>query len=926
MKISPILTLCLLLLPVGSISGEAVRSSDWRETILDRYREILLNDGVHRTDQLRAYVQGLTEDGLWPDIRYDDPSPTGWSANSHISRLQSMAHAYNHPDHPLFRDKAMLGKIHLGLDHWIEKRYQCTNWWYNEIGVPRGMRDVAILMLDHLEGERLAGVLGVIGQHSVRGIGANLTWSAELGIHHSCLANNWDKAREYAQRVWDEVTVGAEEGIQPDWSFYQHAERLQTFHYGLSYLDSVIKLSWQLRGTEMAMPDYRKHILSTYLLEGPQWMSRGTQTAPGTLDRAVSRRRTLGAANLIELLKLWREVDEDRQDEINLFIGRQDGTAPLLTGYRHFPYADFTVYHRPDAAYFLKTLSSRTHLTESINKENLKGVPYLNCGDHYVIRDGTEYGDMPPVWEWNRLPGLTIAGEESNQQRNEFVGGVGNGHSGLTAMDYVRSVNEETAVSVRKSWFFHDDAVVCLLGGWKGPAASQAVTSLEQSRLQGPVLMSTKKGGTEALNPGSHTLQGVKWILHNGIGYLPLNNCRLRVFMGPREGSWYAINHAQSGEPVSEEVFELLMENRGDTLASGYVIILGADVDKLEALAKRPSWHVLRNDKDLQALRFGRDLFMSSFFAPGRVGTQGGLAVDQPCLAIWSAGGLWMSDPTFKGRRVSLQWQGQSREVHLRENGDTHFVAKSSTDPEDLYLHETFDGSLDSGLAGALLANPYIRLAEGGGPDGSNAIRAAYVGFPQGSQRIVLTYPLGMRSTGATLSFDVFFENDFQFVRGGKLHGLGPEKRVAGGQAQRPDGWSSRIMWRTGGHAQTYLYDQSPDTVYGIGQSSKDPVFRTGQWHRVVLQTRLNDPGKANGLARVLVDGHEVLSTENVEFRGEDGPHAEIQAFLFSTFHGGNSPIWAPIDENGEPVTVHARFDNFIVREGLHENPALSGP
>ena len=42
-----------------------------------------------------------------------------------------------------------------------------------------------------------------------------------------------------------------------------------------------------------------------------------------------------------------------------------------------------------------------------------------------------------------------------------------------------------------------------------------------------------------------------------------------------------------------------------------------------------------------------------------------------------------------------------------------------------------------------------------------------------------------------------------------------------------------------------------------------------------------------------------------------------IQRFLISTFHGGSSKSWAPKNEDGSYATVYARFDNFMVYEGL---------
>lgn len=234
--------------------------------------------------------------------------------------------------------------------------------------------------------------------------------------------------------------------------------------------------------------------------------------------------------------------------------------------------------------------------------------------------------------------------------------------------------------------------------------------------------------------------------------------------------------------------------------------------------------------------------------------------------------------------------------------------------PSKILLKEDFSHP-ETGLAKRLLEHPRIQLAETGGVDGTPAIRAAYVGYEQGSERVVVHYSLPRKVSKATLTFDVLFEEDFQWVRGGKLHGLGPEKPVTGGRTRRPDGWSARSMFNAEGRISSYLYDQDKQKKWGYGSKSKNPVFTINQWHRVEIQVILNDPGEKNGQAIVRIDGKEVLQTRQVEYRGNVGEPALIERFLFSTFHGGNTPDWAPKNEQGEPITVHARFDNFEVRE-----------
>ncbi len=250
------------------------------------------------------------------------------------------------------------------------------------------------------------------------------------------------------------------------------------------------------------------------------------------------------------------------------------------------------------------------------------------------------------------------------------------------------------------------------------------------------------------------------------------------------------------------------------------------------------------------------------------------------------------------------------------------FAAMTKSGPVVL-MQEDFDTEPDAGLAAALLDDPEISLAEGEGPDGSDAIRVAYVGFEMGSHRVTKIYNLSGKCSSATLSYDVRFDEDFQFVKGGKLHGLSPRKPVTGGQPRMPQGWSARVVFKNQGHAGSYIYDQNPNKRNRLVRYSDEQDFFPGCWHHVDLQVELNDPGIANGWTKVFVDGHLVRELAEANLRREGGPDSLIQRFLFSTFHGGGTPDWAPVDDQGNFTTVYALFDNFLIIEGIREiNPA----
>lgn len=225
----------------------------------------------------------------------------------------------------------------------------------------------------------------------------------------------------------------------------------------------------------------------------------------------------------------------------------------------------------------------------------------------------------------------------------------------------------------------------------------------------------------------------------------------------------------------------------------------------------------------------------------------------------------------------------------------------------------------DADAPSRLVHHKLLDAAPDEGIDGSTALRAKYVGYDRGSQRITSQIPLPKTLTEATLVYDVKFDRDFQFVKGGKLHGLGPDAPITGGRPMRPAGWSARVVFTGNGGARTYTYCQNKNNQYGAVTDRERPIrFKAGRYYSISLHVKLNDPDRANGSVRLYVDGKGVDAFDDVRFRSVGGDATLIRKFLFSTFHGGHTPDRAPRDGDGNYTTVHAYFDNFAVYEGKH--------
>ncbi|KZS96322.1 polysaccharide lyase family 14 protein, partial [Sistotremastrum niveocremeum HHB9708] len=171
------------------------------------------------------------------------------------------------------------------------------------------------------------------------------------------------------------------------------------------------------------------------------------------------------------------------------------------------------------------------------------------------------------------------------------------------------------------------------------------------------------------------------------------------------------------------------------------------------------------------------------------------------------------------------------------------------------------------------------------------------------------------------LSYEIAFDQNFDFVKGGKLPGLrgGPQPDGCSGGTQPTgaDCFSTRLMWRTNGAAEVYAYipptgitcskSQGPficNSDFGISINRGAFSFPTGGWSRVSLVVLLNDPpSAANGYLEVYFNDQRVIAQGNLQMRTSDV--IDVKGLYFSTFFGGSDSSWAT------PSDQHTYFRNI---------------
>lgn len=189
--------------------------------------------------------------------------------------------------------------------------------------------------------------------------------------------------------------------------------------------------------------------------------------------------------------------------------------------------------------------------------------------------------------------------------------------------------------------------------------------------------------------------------------------------------------------------------------------------------------------------------------------------------------------------------------------------------------------------------------------DGDSFLRQRYVPSDQGSARVEFTVPVEPADE-MWLSYRVYFEPGWEWVRGGKLPGLaGGTKPTGGSGADGADGFSARLMWREDGRLVVYAYHPDRPNTYGEDFELRGTV-PVGQWLTITQRVQMNSaPDRYDGAVEVWIDGRKRLSRTDLRWR-IDGDFS-VDTLAYSSFYGGNDPSWAPDD------TTFARFDEFRV-------------
>lgn len=649
---------------------------------LEVYRTItarIVNDLTFQQPDNKLVTENLSTikpDGSWPDVDYASKSITIWPPTEHLVKLQTLVKAYITKKSSFYADEKVFAHINDALQYWCNLDPKSDNWWFNEIGTPQAVGEILIMMrhgnkkIDKELQQKL--IERMKRGNPERQAGANKTDIALHYFYRALLTGDEALLTFSLKEFFSPVRlVNKREGLQYDNSYMQHGAQLYIAGYGSVFTSGVFKVANYVRDTPYALSADKVAIISKFYKDSYLKSIRGKYADFNIEGRRISRPDQLNMQRQGEsdLLLLVKEVDPKYDFDWDSAIARIEGKAapsynitPFHTQYFN---ADYTQHIRPGFSFNVRMASKRTKRCETGNNENLFGR-YLSDGATNIQINGPEYYNIMPVWEWDKIPGVTSRDYTTDRRTekqwgemgsNSFAGGVSDGIYGASAyeLDYDN-------LKAKKAWFFFDDEIVCLGTGIKSDSPENITTTLNQCWLKGDVMSSL---GKSAITKDA-TITGKKksnaWFLHDNVGYYFPQGGDVTLSTNLQKGNWYHINDSYSKEEIAGNVFKLWLNHGAKPEKSNYAYIVLPGVKSKGEMKKfnAKKLRIIANNSNIQAVYHKPlEMLQAVFYQPGFIKTASlEIKVDKPCvLMIKNLKGeciVSMADPLYKEKTASL--------------------------------------------------------------------------------------------------------------------------------------------------------------------------------------------------------------------------------------------------------------------------------
>lgn len=658
MIISLTIILAAAIFMIVMLDRDTPPKEDPLQELKERYMTYL-TDGM--TESVFSLQKKQNSEGKFTDISYTVKDENPRETVSHLERLETMAKAYQSKNHISYQDKKLKNDITAGLDYWNQNPVQAENWWWNRLRIPMILVNILFLMDEKLPEKTAQASVKMLEEYTESDSpplhGVNLIESEKISYISGLIQEDPSMIKHAVSSMQSTLNVSSV-GIQPDMTFHQHEQSVQTGTYGIRYALETAGMFTLVHGTAYSFSSDDYQMLSHFILDGIQWFIADNTIDYTSLGRGITRKNNQ-IQDVMAAAKMMEELPTSRKDDYKRMIERLEGKRPPFAGNRAYESSGLMVHHQKNSYSSVRILPEGMNSSEPYyNGEGLNNRHMADGASLFYLK-GDGYAGIFPVWDWRKIPGTTVV---HNDEKKERISGDNNetlmfsdGKNGITAMN----LNNQN-LSAKKAWFFFGDTIAALGAGITSESKDPIVTTIDQRIWNQPVETSE----TPKLDDSTHkTISKPGWVYHNGIGYIfPGNNDRIHLMLNKREASWEKINQRYEGEShVKEKVLGMWI-NHGKNPENNqyqYIVAPGATKEEFEKIKGESLIKIISNHGGVQA-------------------------AENTKLAVTEAV-FWKADTLKTADDITIS-TNQPAAVQLKRNGDEWIINAKRADGSDKRL------------------------------------------------------------------------------------------------------------------------------------------------------------------------------------------------------------------------------------------------
>ncbi len=713
----------------ASVSFTTQKAGSDFETIKDRWKKSLVGDAFNNLNHSYvAYYISRTDancKNALDTINTTDSSLPPWGdalvesadMTTQFTNIEYMALAYSMKGSIYYKDSNILQKIIYALEWMYENAYgidemankgwrdtKLHNWWDWQIGSPRSLVNILILLENELDAEFIRKEAEVL-EHFVpktKDYGSNLIHFAKIMLGSALLNGNTARLQSALDAIIPEFEFDTEkygQGFHKDGTYLFHTRHFHNGSYGSSHFMLLPEIALLVKDTEYELDlnlaenlfeiyknSFEPLIYDNYMIS----MANGRSPADSTYGALDIMRAMLDTVALFDgeenfsaeisyvksaIKKYYSSntrlrITPIKQAEFAANIAN-DSSVSAAGNYeltKIYTDGDKAVHHSNGFMTAIAMSSSRVYNYECINSKNMNGW-YMADGMQYTYMDGDV--QYKSDW-WNRSdpykrPGTTVDTQErqevSIKQGNEylsskdFVGGVTLGNTGVAVMD-LESYHNETggtttntgngasaplhscSLTAKKAWFMFDNEVVSLGSDITANDGYEVLTIVDNRKMT--------SGSVSA--DGAEVTEG----MFADTGYLNFENKLGYVFPGG-ENVTLDINNTHPDFTEAWISHGISPQNAGYS----YITLPCKNAEQTKAYADSPDAEILANTPSVQAVCDTSSQTTGYVF--WEAGSFNGIKADSACTLITTENdgytSVAVSDPTHKLTSITLTFE-----------------------------------------------------------------------------------------------------------------------------------------------------------------------------------------------------------------------------------------------------------------------------